>query len=499
MSLINIQNLTFAYDGSYDNIFENVSFQMDTDWKLGFTGRNGRGKTTFLNLLLGKFEYSGTISSSVEFEYFPFHFTGKMQNTLEEIRQINDSFDVWELEKELGKLNVQDDVLYRPFHTLSKGEQTKVMLAALFLKENSFLLIDEPTNHLDTLGREITAKYLAGKKGFILVSHDRAFLDTATDHTLSINKTNIEVQSGTFSSWYYNKQLRDQYEESENERLRKDIRRLESAAAQAKNWADKVESTKIGGGKMRSEMKSLGARAYIGEKSRRMQQRRKNLEKCQQRAIEEKSDLLNNIEKTEDLKIRPLWYHSERLADFREVSLYYGAKKVCGGITFQIRRGERIALHGSNGSGKSSVIKLLCGDDIAYEGSFFKASGLQISYIPQEFSGLSGDLEVYARQYGIDITLFKTILRKFDFTRVQFEKDMKFYSEGQKKKVLIARSLCEEAHLYVWDEPLNYIDIFSRMQIEALIEKYRPTLLFIEHDRAFSDKIKTGQIDLSSI
>ena len=229
MSRISIQNLTFSYEGSYDNIFENVSFQIDTDWKLGFTGRNGRGKTTFLNLLLGKYEYSGKITSSVKFGYFPFDFNGKKENTLEEIRVLNHDFKQWELERELSKLSVREEVLERPFQTLSKGEQTKVKLAVLFLKENDFLLIDEPTNHLDEKGRAITASYLAEKSGFILVSHDRAFLDTATDHTLSINKTNIEVQNGNFSSWYQNKQRRDKFEAEENKRLQKEIKRPEKA------------------------------------------------------------------------------------------------------------------------------------------------------------------------------------------------------------------------------------------------------------------------------
>ena len=149
MSIINVTNLTFAYDGSYDNIFENVSFQIDTDWKLGFTGRNGRGKTTFLNLLLKKYEYSGTISSSVPFEYFPYEVTDKEQLTTDVISSVYYDFQQWQLMRELNLLQVSEDVLYRPFNTLSNGEQTKVLLAALFLKENNFLLIDEPTNHLD--------------------------------------------------------------------------------------------------------------------------------------------------------------------------------------------------------------------------------------------------------------------------------------------------------------------------------------------------------------
>ena len=221
MSLINIQNLTFAYEGSYDNVFENVSFQIDTDWKLGFTGRNGRGKTTFLKLLLGKYSYSGTISASVNFEYFPYKVADKSVNTIDIVEQIYPDYEYWQIVKELNLLQVDEEVLYRPFETLSNGEQTKVLLAVMFLKENSFLLIDEPTNHLDLQARETVSRYLNGKKGFILVSHDRAFLDGCIDHVLSINKTDIEIQQGNFSSWMANKTLQDNFELSENAKLKK--------------------------------------------------------------------------------------------------------------------------------------------------------------------------------------------------------------------------------------------------------------------------------------
>lgn len=267
MSRIHIQNLTFSYDGSYDNIFENVSFQIDTDWKLGFTGRNGRGKTTFLNLLLGKYEYKGKITASVQFRYFPFEFRGGRENTLEEIRAVNDDFQLWELERELGRLGVRTDVLQQPFQTLSKGEQTKVKLAVLFLQETDFLLIDEPTNHLDEKGRAITASYLASKSGFLLVSHDRAFLDAATDHTLSINKTNIEVQNGNFSSWYRNKQLRDRYEAAENERLQK--KSSGSRRPRRKRNAGRIKlKTRKSGAAPGGRKQKASADAPISEKNR---------------------------------------------------------------------------------------------------------------------------------------------------------------------------------------------------------------------------------------
>ena len=112
---------------------------------------------------------------------------------------------------------------------------------------------------------------------------------------------------------------------------------------------------------------------------------------------------------------------------------------------------------------------------------------------------LSGYLKDFAKEQQIDESLFKAILRKLDFSRIQFEKYMQDFSAGQKKKVLIAASLCKQAHLYIWDEPLNYIDVLSRMQIEELIESFKPTMLFVEHDRAFCENIATKTVDLSEV
>lgn len=492
MSLINVTNLTYAYDGSYDNIFENVSFQIDSDWKLGFTGRNGRGKTTFLNLLLGKYEYSGNISANVSFEYFPFHVENKENNTLDIISDIYPDYLHWKLLRELSLLKVSEDVLYRPFDSLSNGEQTKVLLATLFIKENSFLLIDEPTNHLDMKGRKLVSDYLKTKSGFILVSHDRSFLDNCIDHILSINKTNIEIQRGNFSGWWENKKRQDNFELAENEKLRKDIKRLSDSAKRTGNWSHEVESTKNGTRNSGSKVD----KGYIGHKAAKMMKRSKAIENRQQSAIDEKSKLLKNIENSDSLEISQLAFHKNQLAELDHVSISYGEKMVCADISFTIEQGERIALSGKNGSGKSSIIKLICGEDINYTGTFRKDSQLKISYVSQDTSHLQGNLSDYAANNGIDESIFKSILRKLDFARVQFEKDISAFSGGQKKKVLIAKSLSEKVHLHIWDEPLNFIDIISRMQIEELLLEYSPTILFVEHDREFCENVATKIIEL---
>ncbi len=488
MALIDVSHLSFAYDGGYDYIFRDVSFQIDTDWRLGFTGRNGRGKTTFLRLLMGEYPYEGTISAPAAFEYFPYPAADMDMQTGDILAGICPEVPAWQLRRELGKLAVDEGALYRPFSTLSNGERTKSLLAALFLRENAFLLIDEPTNHLDMRGRALVSQYLSRKKGYILVSHDRAFLDGCVDHILSIDRADIQVCRGNFSAWWENKQRRDQFETEQNDRLKKEIRRLRETAREKADWSDRAERAKIGQGAY--------DRGYIGHKAARMMGRAKAIQARQERAAEEKSKLLKNIDTAEDLKLAQLPYHSPRLLYLKDVAVDYGQGPVCEPVSFTLERGDRVAVQGPNGAGKSSLLKLICGVDIPHTGVFEPGSRLTVSYVPQDTAGLSGSLTAYAEDHGIDVSLFLAILRKLDFERAQFEKDMAGYSAGQKKKVLIARSLCERAHLYVWDEPMNYIDLISRMQIEELLLKFRPTILFVEHDRAFCERVATKTVRL---
>ncbi len=486
MAMIKIENLTFSYPTSYDHIFENVNFQVDTDWKLGFVGRNGRGKTTFLNLLLGKYEYSGKIISSVQFDYFPYPVTDKSRLTRKILQGICPFAKEWEFMRELSYLEVDADVLWRPFETLSDGEQTKVLLACLFLNEGHFLLIDEPTNHLDMKAREMVSAYLKKKKGFILVSHDRCFLDGCVDHILSLNRANIEVQNGNFSSWVKNFERQQEFEMSQNERLQKDISRLQQSAKRSAVWSDRVEASKIG----------AADKGYIGHKAAKMMKQSKAIEARQQQAIQKKSGLLKNIEINKKLKLSPLIYHVNMLVSFSDVAVCYDGNTVCDSVSFTLQRGDRIVLDGRNGSGKSSLLKLLLKEPIGYTGMITIGSGLVISYVPQDTLHLKGTLSEFAKENHIDESLFKAILRKMDFKRIQFEKNIQDFSDGQRKKVLIAKSLCEQAHLYVWDEPLNFMDVYSRMQLEQLIKEFSPTMIFVEHDQAFRDTIATKIVRL---
>ena len=173
MSLIQINNLSFSYEGTYEDVFREVSFNIDSDWKLGLISRNGRGKTTLLKLMVGRYTYQGSILSNLKFDYFPFDIKDISRNTIDAIESIKGEIELWRLIKEMNQLELSEEMLYRPFESLSMGERTKIMLAMLFIEDNNFLLIDEPTNHLDIEGRYVVSRYLNSKKGFILVSHDQ--------------------------------------------------------------------------------------------------------------------------------------------------------------------------------------------------------------------------------------------------------------------------------------------------------------------------------------
>ena len=221
----------------------------------------------------------------------------------------------------------------------------------------------------------------------------------------------------------------------------------------------------------------------------------------------------------------PLSYHKERLISGQELSVRYeGAEDdVLKNLTFELVQGERVFLHGENGCGKSTLIKTILQQvnigQVGYEmknvqqintqqsgssyakllvtdGEIRTASNLVVSYINQDTSFLRGDIRDFCRERNLEESLFFALLRQLDMERTQFEKRLEEFSEGQKKKVLIAASLMTPAHVYIWDEPLNYIDVFSRMQIEQLILQYQPTMILVDHDIRFQEKIATRVVEL---
>ena len=485
MSKISVNNLSFSYNGSYTKVFENVSFNIDTDWKLGLIGRNGKGKTTLLKLLLGECKYDGTIQKSVEFDYFPYEIKDKNRITMEILNEIVPQIEDWQIIKELNLLGTNPEILYKNFALLSGGEQIKVLIASFFLKSNNFLLIDEPTNHLDAETKQSLTKYLKNKNGFIIVSHDRIFLDNVVDHIISINNTNIEIQAGNYSSWKENNDRQTNYELKQNEKLNKSIAKLETASKETEKWSNKIEKTK----NAKNNSDTFIDKGYIGHQSAKMMKKSKVLEHRLENAIENKKSLLNNIDKVEDIKIIPLKNNRNILLYCEKLKIKYNNNEIFNDVSFVLKDGDRVAICGKNGIGKSSILKLIMGDKIEYNGTLKIVNDLKISYVEQSTENLEGNINEYIKTNNLDDPLFKAMLIKMGFEKDDFNKNLQSLSEGQKKKILLAKSFSENANIYIWDEPLNYIDIITRTQIEESILKYKPTLIFVEHDETFVKNI----------
>ena len=498
MSIISVNNLTYYYDGCDEAVYENVSFTLDTTWKTGLIGRNGRGKTTLLKLLTGELENGGAVNTKAEFLYFPFDVEDKNMSGSELIGIICPDVQEWEVIRELSYMGTDCDILYRPFSTLSGGEQTRLLLCLLFLRDNAFLLIDEPTNCLDLDAREAIGDYLKAKSGFILVSHDRDLLDKCTDHILSLNRSDTEIINGNYSVWKENFDRKEANELMRDKKLKSEIGHLKAAAERSKKWADTAESRKIGIDPTKTE-KSLDRRAVEGAKAKAMMKRMKAVESRRQTAIDEKSELLKNREYIDTLKIPSIKAKSATVLSVQNLVPYYcdycdNGNALCEPVSFTLSDGERLCLSGKNGCGKSTILKIIAGADISYSGSIVKAPGLKISVLPQDTNGLFGTLDEFSERLGVDAELVRAILAKLGFSRRELIGRTENLSAGQKKKVLIAGSLATPANLYIWDEPLNFVDIISRIQLERLLGANTPTMLLAEHDRYFCENTGTKRL-----
>jgi lincosamide and streptogramin A transport system ATP-binding/permease protein len=486
MSTITVNDLSFSYTDNM--IFDHATIRIDDHWKLGLVGRNGRGKTTLLKLLIGQLDTDANVQTDKQFVYFPQEVDDKSQLTSYLLEALTDA-EQWEIERELRYLSVDPEVLWRPFDTLSGGEQTKVLLAILFLDDGNFPLIDEPTNHLDAPSRQQVANYLNRKSGYILVSHDRAFLNQTTDHIMAIEKSKIVVYQGNFETYEAEKSGRDAFELALDDKLRKEIGRLKQTARDKHDWSMGREKDKYGKPNVKGSG-GIGDTGFIGARAARVMKKSKVLEARMDKEIAEKESLLKDIEHIDGLTMPYTPTHRKTLLELEEFTVGYDGQVLFAPISIKIARGQRVAIVGPNGSGKSSLLRTVIE---ALEPK------VTISVVRQIYDDNRGDLKTFAAASGIDYQTFLSNLKKLGMERHVFQQKIEDMSKGQQKKVELARSLSQAAELYIWDEPLNYLDVFNHEQIEDVILQVQPTLLVVEHDHHFIEEIATDIIDLDKV
>lgn len=495
MGTIKITNLSFRYDDMQINIFDQFNLNIDESWKLGLIGRNGRGKTTFLKILLGQLDYQGEINTDVSFRYFPQTIQDPSQLTQDVLLKIAglDPGELWKIQVEMDKLHLTDGVLNRPLETLSPGERTKALLAVMFTDDRTFQLIDEPTNHLDIEGREVVADYLKHKQGFIVVSHDRHFIDQVIDHVLSIDRAKIQLFAGNYETWAAEYERNNRSELEQKRHLQQEISRLKASADKTERWADSAEGQKKKSTK--NDRNTFIDKGFLGHKAAKVMKRSKSTLKRTEHDIDEKQSLLKNVDAIPPLTLNYERPYQDYLLQVEDLQVMRNGEVLNQPLSFSLKRDQRKVLFGPNGLGKTTIIKAILGDEhIVAAGTISMSKTIRISYLTQNFELMKGSMQDYADHFGIALNDLLNTLRKPGFERSAFTEDLKDLSMGQKRKVSLARSLCERANLYIWDEPLNYLDVITRGQIQDMILKFQPTMLIIDHDENFIEAVKTAPL-----
>ena len=535
MPNIIVRDLSFSYAERHSDLFNNLSFTLSSTWRCALVGRNGRGKTTLLRLLDGQLvPQAGQIDLPLASLMFPGRANhaalsrdaaktaagpyGALEAQIRKLSQrtdtssldqLNDTLEHYEaiegyeidaaIERELQALHVDG---LRPMAQLSSGEQTRVLLAGLFARKQVFPLIDEPTNHLDRAGRKLVARYLAAKSGYLLVSHDRDFIDQCCDHVMGLNRVDTRIIQGNYSEYRRELDRDNERELRTNVRLKKDIRRLKQAAGERRSGALARER----------EKGAHNDRGYIGHKAAKQMQRALNIERRKTRAVAQTEGLLQNLDKVRALKLTSTGRKvGTTLCQVNNLGFGFGDTQIARDISFELQVGERILVSGPNGAGKSCLLKTLMGRIKPFSGNVRWSPGVTWQRLCQQpdapftpptdwhlfrqvlgVLGVSGDV-IEATQAS-NTQLFQTA----DKATHRSEKHAQntSLSEGQLKKIELAYSFLQPVDLLIWDEPLNFIDLETREQLLALILQTQPTMLLVEHDTFFTKRCTTRELSL---
>ncbi len=349
-------------------------------------------------------------------------------------------------------------------------------------------MLDEPTNHLDLAGRKELVAYLKQKKqGFIIASHDRTFLDQTIDHTLVIERSQVRLENGDLASYEMQKKRRDSHDIQQNAKTRHELKRLKQAALTKENWASQAERQK--------QNNSHADKGFIGRRAAKVMKRASALKSRAEERIKQKETQLKNLEVSEPLSLNYRPTHKQVLVEAKDFTLAY-EKPLFSPLNFEVKAGEIVVLKGNNGSGKSSLFQALLKSSKATVSGELSLNTQNISVVRQDFSADRGTLKEFAQKRELDYTLLLTLLKKLGFERHTFDVLLENMSLGQQKKVQLAASLATPAELYLWDEPLNYLDTYNQDQLLALLQETKPALLVIEHDQNFIDQIADTVVEL---
>ena len=494
------------------NVLDGLTFQIDQGERVGLLGRNGAGKTTLFKILTGELDYdegSVTIGQGrrvgliSQIPVYPAGYTvedvlrsafARLESLAEEMRPLEarmaagesdpallrrygtlserfEAFGGYDTDVAVNKiangLSISGGDAAQLFDSLSGGEKTRVNLGRLILEDTDILLLDEPTNHLDLHATEWLEEYIRGFRGTVVtISHDRYFLDRTVTRIIEIQDGKAEFYSGNYSFYAVEKERRYQERMKQYEKEQAKIQQLEKAAEQLRVWAF-------------MGMDKTYRRAISMEK--RIERMRTTSKPTKARKM--------------DARFSSAEFHGDEVLGIRNVSKSYGDKQLFEGITLKVEGGERIALIGDNGTGKSTLIKMIVGELYPDDGRIRTGPQVKEAYLPQivHFDHPDWNLveNMMAAKKGLSAQSARNRLAAYDFRGEDVFKPVSVLSGGEQSRLRLCMLMDDEINFLILDEPTNHLDIDSREWIEEAVEAYDGTLLFVSHDRYFINRFAT--------
>ena len=516
--ILDVNKVTKSY--GYDNIFENISFSVNVGDVIGLVGRNGCGKSTMLKIIAGKEDCKGSvnIAKSTTIGYLeqvspdlnddrivedifkePFVELLNRQKILDDMAMKMAVVDGASLDKLVDKysdmlnkfiedggyeventinyvangLKISKEIRQMSYKYLSGGEKTLVHFARILLSSPTLLLLDEPTNHLDIERIEWLQGYIQRfKGGVVVVSHDRYFLDKVASIIIDIEDGG-ERYVGNYSYFVKEKEEKElrQFEEFKNEQ--KKIAELKKAVERLYEWGRKSDNPSM---------------------FRRAKAIQKRID-----AMEENATTKPQVRKELQLNIKNTNRGGDEVIKIKNLSIKYEDREILNDVNLNIYQGEKLALIGKNGSGKTSLIKAVLGD-IKGEGEVKIGASVNIGYLPQllTFNNPKESLLSYVE----NSTMLKEesarrLLAKFEFYQDDVERSLSSLSGGEKIRIKLACMLEKDVNTLIFDEPTNHIDIYTREVLEDVLKDFKGTILFVSHDRFFINNVATGILELN--
>ncbi len=490
-----------------NRILDGLTFQIDTGERVGILGPNGCGKTTLLRILTkvvhedegevviapGKrmglisqipvYPEGYTVEDVLDTAFEPLHkMEREMARLAEEMAVSSDKtlmarYDKLTTAFEAGGgydtqtnknkvcngLSIAQDMRQRLFEQLSGGEKTRVNLARLILEDTDILLLDEPTNHLDLRATEWLEEYLEKFQGTVLaVSHDRYFLDNVVDRVIEIKNGKAEFYSGNYSFYAVEKERRYEEQMRQYEKEQAKIEQLEKAAAQLRVWAYSGMDKTF---KRAQSMEKRIARMRVTDRPRK--------------------------ERKMTVRFGEKEFRGDEVLTVKNLQKGFGGRILFSDVNMEVAGGERIALLGDNGTGKSTFLKILMGEESPDQGKLRFGPTIKMGYLPQiiHFDHPERNL-VDTMLYGLDCTpqTARDRLASFKFRGEDVFKPVSALSGGEQSRLRLCMLMDAKINLLILDEPTNHLDIQSREWIEEAVEEYEGNLLFVSHDRYFIDR-----------